>query len=147
MRLSTFTDYSLRVLIHVATAPEGRATIAEIAQAFGISENHLMKVAHMLGREGILANTRGRGGGLRLAQPARAINIGRVVRATEGGDLPAECFGHDNRCAISRVCRLRGALAQAVEAFYAVLDRFTLEDLVVNRAPVAAILHRYSAAR
>ena len=145
MRLTAFTDYSLRVLIHVATAPEGRTTIAQIARAFGISENHLVKVVHLLGCEGFLLNTRGRGGGLRLARAARAINVGAVVRATEGGAMPAECFGEgESRCAIVRVCRLAGVLAQAVDAFYAVLDGYTLEDLVVNRAPVAAILHRHA---
>ena len=145
MRLTAFTDYSLRVLIHVATAPEGRTTIAEIARAFGISENHLVKVVHLLGREGFLVNTRGRGGGLRLARAPRFINVGAVVRATEGGDVPAECFGDESRCAIARVCRLAGVLAQAVDAFYAVLDGHTLEDLVANRAPMAAILHRHAA--
>jgi Rrf2 family nitric oxide-sensitive transcriptional repressor len=146
MRLTTFTDYSLRVLIHVATAPEGRSTIAEIARAFDISENHLVKVVHLLGREGFLVNTRGRGGGLRLAQPPRAINVGAVVRATEGADMPAECFDHEaNRCAITRVCRLAGVLGQAVEAFYAVLDGYSLKDLVANSGPVVSILHRHAA--
>lgn len=146
MRLTTFTDYSLRVLIHVATAPEGRATIAEIARAFDISENHLVKVAHLLGREGFLFNTRGRGGGLRLARAPHAIKVGRVVRATEGDPMPAECFDPGgSHCALAGVCRLAGVLGQAVEAFYAVLDRYSLEDLVANRAPVAAILHRHAA--
>jgi Rrf2 family nitric oxide-sensitive transcriptional repressor len=146
MRLTTFTDYSLRVLIHVATAPEGRATIAEIARAFDISENHLVKVVHLLGREGFLFTTRGRNGGLRLARAPRHINVGAVVRATEGGAMPAECFAEGSRCAIARVCRLAVVLAQAVDAFYAVLDGYNLEDLVANRAPVAAILHRHAAA-
>ena len=146
MRFTTFTDYSLRVLIHVATAPEGRTTIAEIARAFDISEHHLVKVVHLLGREGFLVNTRGRGGGLRLARAPRAINVGQVVRATEGDAMPAECFGEEGgHCAIARVCRLAGVLAQAVDAFYGVLDRYTLADLVANRAPVVAILHRQPA--
>src|SRR5690242_9329649 len=131
MRLTTFTDYSLRVLIYVATAPTGRATIGEIARAFGISENHLVKVVHRLGQAGVLVNTRGRHGGLRLALPPSKIGLGQVVRGTEGPDVPAECFetGHAD-CAIARGCGLRPVLSDAVQAFHAVLDRYTLEDLV-----------------
>jgi len=140
MKLTTFTDYSLRVLIFVATAPQGRATIAEVARAFDISENHLVKVAHLLGREGILLNTRGRGGGLSLARSAREINVGAVVRLAEGGDYPAECFREDNHCSIAPVCRLAGVLDEALNAFYAVLDRHTLADLVQNRTRLASIL-------
>ena len=146
MKLTAFTDYSLRVLIHVATAPEGRATIAQVAQAYGISEHHLVKVVHLLGREGFLVNTRGRGGGLRLAAPARSISVGKVVRATEGADVPVECFDaeHD-RCAISGQCRLSGILHDAMQAFHRVLDAYSLEDLVTNRKVLAAILHRMPA--
>jgi len=112
MRLTTFTDYSLRVLIYVATAPAGRATIGEIARAFGISENHLVKVVHRLGQAGLLVNTRGRHGGLRLAVEPSAIGLGRVVRETEGADVPAECFDPGrSECAIVRGCGLRPVLA------------------------------------
>jgi Rrf2 family transcriptional regulator, nitric oxide-sensitive transcriptional repressor len=146
MRLTTFTDYSLRVLMFVATAPEGRATIAEIARSFGISEHHLVKVVHALGKAGLLENTRGRGGGLRLAMPAASIRVGQVVRAAEGGDVPAECFERDsNGCAIVRVCRLKNVLAEAVQAFYKALDRYTIADLVSNRTKLAAILHFHTA--
>ena len=141
MRLTAFTDYSLRVLIHVACAPEGRATIAEVARAFDISEHHLVKVVHMLGREGFLLNTRGRGGGLSLARPAAAINVGALVRLTEGGDVPAECFREDGRCIIAPACRLAGVLQEALDAFYGALDRYTLADLVANRSRLASILH------
>lgn len=142
MKLTTFTDYSLRVLMHVASAPDGRATIGSIAKAFGISENHLVKVVHLLGREGFLHNTRGRGGGITLARPAREISVADVIRATEGGVEPVECFrAEGNRCAIAPVCRLAGALAKAIDAFYEVLATYSLEDLVANRAEVAAILH------
>jgi Rrf2 family nitric oxide-sensitive transcriptional repressor len=144
MRLTTFTDYSMRVLIHVATAPDGHATIAQIAEAFDISEHHLVKVVHLLGREGILVNTRGRGGGLRLAAAPGAISVGRVVRATEGLDMPAECFDREHdKCAISGICRLSGVLAEAMAAFYRVLDGYTLQDLVQNRdrARIVAVLH------
>jgi Rrf2 family nitric oxide-sensitive transcriptional repressor len=141
LRLTTFTDYSLRVLIHVATAPEGRTTIAQIAQAYAISEHHLVKIVHLLGRHGLLLNTRGRGGGLALGRPADQINVGTVVRLTEGGEGPAECFEEGSSCAIAPVCRLAGVLADAMAAFYAVLDRHTLTDLVENRARLASIIH------
>ena len=147
MRLTTFTDYALRVLIHVASAPEGRSTIAEVAQAFGISEHHLVKVVHLLGREGFLANSRGRGGGLRLAQPAESINVGRLVRATEGKDILAECFDEErNTCRLSGSCRLAGALREATRAFHEVLARYTLADLVRDREHLTIVLHRRAAA-
>jgi Rrf2 family nitric oxide-sensitive transcriptional repressor len=141
MRLTAFTDYSLRVLIHLAIDPQRRATIREIADAYAISENHLMKVVHFLGKEGWLDNVRGRGGGLSLAMPPQRIVLGKVVRATEGGALPAECFDAErNRCAITRQCGLRHVLAEAVDAFYAVLDRYTLADLVRDPKALQKVL-------
>jgi Rrf2 family nitric oxide-sensitive transcriptional repressor len=141
MKLTTFTDYSLRMLIYLAAQPGRRATIAEIAEAYQISENHLIKVAHFLGQTGWLDNLRGKGGGLALARPPHEIVVGAVVRQTEGGDLPAECFGEESDlCAIARICKLRGVLGQAVDAFYAVLDRCTLADLVHNRAAIGRLL-------
>jgi Rrf2 family transcriptional regulator, nitric oxide-sensitive transcriptional repressor len=141
MKLSAFTDYSLRVLIYLAAEPGRRVTIAEIATAFGVSENHLTKVVHFLGKQGWLANVRGKGGGLGLAKPPQDIVIGGVVRATEGASVPAECFGDTpDTCSIARICRLRGVLAAAVEAFYAVLDGQTLADLVHNRTSLAKVL-------
>ena len=142
MRLTAFTDYSLRVLIYLAAQPGRRATIAEVATAFGVKENHLTKVVHFLGKAGLLANVRGKGGGLGLAKPAAQIRIGQVVRETEGADVPAECFEEDHgHCRITRICRLRGVLAEAVGAFYAVLDRYSLEDLVHNRDRLAKVLY------
>lgn len=141
MRLTGFTDYSLRVLIFLAASPGKRATIGEIARAFDISENHLMKVVHLLGREGLLVNIRGKGGGLELAAAPAAINVGQVVRITEGPAAPAECFDAErNGCVISPICRLRGVFAEAAKAFYATLDRCTLEDLVRNRQAITRIL-------
>jgi Rrf2 family nitric oxide-sensitive transcriptional repressor len=141
MRLTTFTDYSLRVLMYVAAREDGRATIADVAAAFSISENHLTKVVHFLGKGGFLANVRGRGGGLRLAMPARSIGVAHVVRAAEGAIRPAECFDPSPAaCAIARACRLRGVLSEAVQAFYGVLEQYTLEDLVAERRPLARIL-------
>jgi len=141
MKLTTFTDYSLRVLIFLAAEPERRATIGEVAASFEVSEHHLTKVVHFLGKNGWLANVRGKGGGLRLALAPAQIVIGEVVRQTEGADHLAECFETDHGgCAIVRICRLRGVLGEAVEAFYAVLDRYTLADLVHNRSALAKVL-------
>jgi Rrf2 family nitric oxide-sensitive transcriptional repressor len=141
VRLTTFTDYSLRVLMYVAAAPEGRVTIAEVAAAFGISESHLVKVVHLLGKEGVLLNTRGRGGGLRLARPAHEINIGRVVRVTEGMDHAAECFDPEhNTCKLAGRCRLQRALEEAVAGFYAVLEKYSLEDVRLGRAKLEGVL-------
>jgi Rrf2 family nitric oxide-sensitive transcriptional repressor len=141
MKLTTFTDYALRTLIYLATRPERRATIAEVAAAFEISEHHLTKVVHFLGKCGWLANVRGKGGGLALAVDADTIGIGDVVRQTEGQALPAECFGVDGgHCSIAPVCRLHGVLGEAVQAFYAVLDRHTLADIARNQRALAGIL-------
>ncbi len=141
MRLTTFTDYSLRVLIYLAIEPARRATIAEIAKSFQISENHLVKVVHFLGQGGWLANMRGKGGGLSLAKSPRKIAIGAIVRRTEGADRPATCFGKPiDRCTLARVCQLRTALAAAVDAFYGVLDEYTLADLVEDRQALGKAL-------
>ena len=141
MRLTSFTDYSLRVLMYLAVDPERRATIAEIASAFAISRNHLMKVVHFLGQQGLLTNVRGRSGGIELGRGPDEINIGAVVRAAEGEVLPAECFDRkSNTCGITQACRLRGVLEEAVDAFQAVLDKYTLADLLVNRNALARML-------
>ena len=141
MRLTTFTDYGLRVLMYTASAPAGRATIADIATAFGISQNHLMKVVHHLGRAGMLANARGRNGGVRLAREPSAISLGEVVRSTER-DVAAECFDGAGDCALKGACPMEHTLREAVDAFYAVLDRYTLADLVVNRPALLELLRR-----
>jgi len=135
MRLTGYTDYCLRVLIYLAAHPSGRATIAEIAQSYGISGNHLVKVVHFLGKEGFLQNVRGRGGGLRLARPADDINVGDVVRRAEGPPVMATCFDPAAPpCSIYSACRLRGALSEAAAAFHDALDRYTLQDLVGSRS-------------
>lgn len=144
MKLNAFTDYALRVLIFVAARPAQRATIAEIAQSFAISEHHLGKVVHFLGKGGWLANRRGHGGGLELALPAAQIAVGRIVRAAEGAAEPAACFA-GGACSIAPVCRLRDVLGDATAAFYAVLDRCSLADLVHNRAALAPLLYLESA--
>lgn len=142
MKLTAFTDYSLRVLIYLATAAGRRVTIAEICVAFDVKENHLTKVVHHLGKCGWVETTRGKGGGLLLAKPAVDIVVGRVIRDTEGQAMPAECFASgQSQCAIVRCCRLKKALAEAVEAFYAVLDGYTLADIANNPRELSVLLH------
>ena len=141
MKLTTFTDYSLRVLIYLAARPAQRATIAQVAADFDISEHHLVKVAHFLGQQGWMKNVRGKGGGLELALRPQDIGVGQVVRETEGHAPLADCFGESGGdCCIAPACRLRGVLQEAVAAFHAVLDRYTVADLVSNRQQLAQVL-------
>lgn len=128
MRLTTLTDYALRMLIHLAVKPEGRATIAEVARAYGISETHLMKVAHLLGQAGFVATLRGRGGGLALARPAAGITVGAVVRRMEPDMALVPCFA-DAPCAITPACRLATRIGAAREAFLGVLDATTIAEI------------------
>lgn len=129
MRLSRYTDYSLRVLMHAAVRNAHGSSIPEIARAYGISEDHLRKVVHSLGRAGYIATQRGRGGGIRLARPAHDINLGAVVRHAEDSFQMVPC----PECLIARVCRLPSVLDEAVRAFLAVLDKYTLADLSAPR--------------
>jgi Rrf2 family nitric oxide-sensitive transcriptional repressor len=141
VRLTVYTDYSLRLLMYLALKDDGLATIAEVAQSYGISRNHLMKVAHQLGVAGFVATVRGRRGGLRLARPVDAIGLGEVVRHTEPDLALVPCFSPAaSPCAIRRCCALQGALDEARRAFLDVLDRYTLADLVRPRAPLQALL-------
>lgn len=134
MRLTRYSDYSLRVLMYLAVRPEHRATIDEISAAYGISRAHLTKVVHDLGRAGLLETVRGRGGGLRLARTPEEIAVGDVVRRTEERMDLVECFDPaTSQCRIESACGLRGALGEALDAFLAALDRYTLADLVARR--------------
>ena len=141
MRLTMYTDYSLRLLMYLALKPGSLATIQEVAESYGISRNHLMKVAHELGRAGFVETVRGRGGGLRLKRGADRIVVGEVVRATEDDFRLVECFDPArNSCRITGPCRLRGVLREALEAYLAVLDRFTLADLAEPDALLKELL-------
>ena len=141
MRLTVYTDYALRLLMYLAVKDDGLATIAEVAVSYGISKNHLMKVAHQLGQAGYVETVRGRGGGLRLAKPVEAINLGDVVRHTEPDMAVAVCLQPiDAPCAIKSCCVLRRALAKAGAAFLEVLDGYSLADLVEPRTPLRSLL-------
>lgn len=141
MRLTVYTDYSLRVLMFLAVKGEELATIAEVAKAYAISKNHLMKVAHQLGLAGYVETVRGKGGGLRLARPPQDIVLGEVVRHTEPDMALVPCFDpEDASCAIFSGCVLRGVLSEARDAFLTALDRHTLADLVRPRASLQKIL-------
>lgn len=133
MRLTRYTDYALRTLIYVGLREPEQSSIAEIARAYRISENHLTKVVHQLGRLGLIRTTRGRGGGLRLGKPAADIVVGAVLRQTEDDLALVECFA-SGACAITAPCRLRRALGEALGAFLAVLDGYTLADLLADEA-------------
>ena len=130
MRLSVFTDYALRVLMQAALRHPNRVTIDEVAKAYGISRNHLIKVINELGRAGFLVTQRGRSGGFTLARPAERISVGEVVRFAEEDQPIVECFKADsNACVISPACRLKGAIAEAKTAFFDVLGEYTIADV------------------
>ena len=141
MRLTVYTDFSLRVLMFLALKGDGLATIAEVAKAYGISKNHLMKVARQLGVAGYVETVRGKGGGMRLALRPQDIVIGEVVRRTEPDMALVPCFAPDGAsCAILPSCALRAALSRARDAFLSALDEHTLADLVRPRAPLRKLL-------
>lgn len=133
MRLTQWTDFTLRVLMYCAAEQQRPAavTITEVAEAYGISRSHLTKIVQQLGATGLLATSRGRGGGMRLVRAPSDINLGAVVRATETDFHLVECFDPlTNRCTLTPVCGLKGILAQAMQAFMQVLDSYTLADLM-----------------
>lgn len=136
MRLTRYTDYALRVMLYLGARADKLCSIAEIAKAYGISQNHLMKVVNDLVNAGYLKSVRGRNGGIALAKPATDINVGRVVRHTEDGFDLADCA----HCVIAPACGLKGVLAQAVVAFLDVLDGYTLADLLIEREKISALL-------
>lgn len=141
MRLTVYTDYSLRLLMYLALKDDGLATIAEVARSYGISRNHLMKVAYELGAAGLVETVRGRGGGLRLAKDPAKIRLGDVVRGTEPDMALVTCFEPvEAPCAIKRCCVLRGALDEAGAAFMKVLDDYSLADLVEPRRRLRTML-------
>jgi Rrf2 family nitric oxide-sensitive transcriptional repressor len=138
MRLTLYTDYALRVLIHLALHEERICSIGEISHAYAVSHNHLMKVANALAREGFVETIRGRAGGLRLARPAQDISVGEVVRRTEEGFALADCSG----CALSPACGLTGVLAEGMQAMLAVFDSYSIADLLTDKATMRRLVNR-----
>ncbi len=140
MQLTAYTDFGLRVLIYLACASSD-ATVAEIAEQYGISRNHLVKVVHRLSQLGYIKTERGRSGGIRLAHEPNDIQLGAVVRALETNRALVECFTpQTNTCPIAPVCGLKGVLEQAERAFQETLDQYTLADVVGEREQLAEIL-------
>lgn len=140
MRLTVFTDYALRVLMYLALEPDRRVTIRDIAEDYGISRNHLTKVVNNLARAGLVNASRGVKGGLMLARPGTEIGVGEVIRVTEEDLALVECFRDDNQCVITPACRLKNIVWQAREAFFEVLDGYTVADLVANQAELRRLL-------
>lgn len=141
MRLSAYSDYAVRVLMQTALRSPERTTVAEVAGTFGISRHHLVKVVHDLGRAGYLATQRGIGGGFTLARAPEEIRLGDIVRLGEESETVIDCREDGNRvCRLLPACRLKGVLDEAAAAFFAVVDRYTLADLVKQRSKMRIVL-------
>ena len=148
MQLTLYTDYSLRVLIYLGAHSDKLVTITEIADSYGISRNHLVKVVHNLSGLGFIHSVRGKGGGLRLSRPPEKINLGDVVRHTEGGFDIVECLNTTtNTCPITRICGLKGVVSKALDAFIGVLENYTLADVTANKRQLTKVLQFHPAAK
>jgi Rrf2 family transcriptional regulator, nitric oxide-sensitive transcriptional repressor len=136
MQLTRYTDYSIRALTHLSTYPDRLSHIAEIARAYGISQSHLMKVVQDLGQSGYVETVRGRNGGIRLRKPPQDINLGELVRHTERSFDLVDC----PNCLIASACQVTNVFAQATRAFLAVLDQYTLADMMARRNQLHRLL-------
>ncbi len=140
MHLSTFSDYTMRVLMYLGIQHGKLVNISEIAQAYAISENHLTKVVHQLAQRGYIETVRGKGGGLRMVQDPLTINLSEILRATEGDAVLLPCLSHDDSCCIKPSCQLVSILREAQNALYAVLAKYTLADLLKQDDSLSRIL-------
>lgn len=139
MQLTRHTDYALRTLIHVALMPEGKKmSVAEITETYELSRSHVMKIVQKLGHHGFLKNSRGKGGGIELGKAPEEINVGEVVRAMEVSLKVIDC--DSPFCRLQPGCKLNSVLADALNAFLAVLDQYTLADLLENRDELIRLL-------
>ncbi|MGN6469064.1 MAG: Rrf2 family transcriptional regulator [Rhizobiaceae bacterium] len=141
MKLTLHTDYALRMLVFLAVREGRSTTVSDMAKVYRLSRNHLMKVALDLGRLDYIKTTRGRSGGISLARRPSEINVGEVIRAMEDGFALVECLGPGGgSCLITPACRLKGVVRRALEAFLAVLDAYTLADLIGERTLLEELL-------
>jgi Rrf2 family transcriptional regulator, nitric oxide-sensitive transcriptional repressor len=141
MRLTYQTDYALRMLVYLTTHQDRPSRVTDVASSYGISRNHLLKVALKLGRLGYVTTLRGRAGGIALAQRPEDINLGEVVRQMEDDFALVECMWQEGgACAISPACRLKGVVRKALDAFLSVFDGYTLADIAGNRAALVELL-------
>ncbi|KPN13092.1 Rrf2 family transcriptional regulator [Bacillus australimaris] len=142
MKLTNYTDFSLRVLIYLASRENNElSNIQQIADVYRISKNHLTKVIYHLGKRGYVETIRGRNGGIRLGKSPESINIGEVVRYTEDDLVMVECFDpKKNSCIISPICSLKHVLHEALTAYLGVLDQYTLKDLTQNKDALRELL-------
>jgi Rrf2 family nitric oxide-sensitive transcriptional repressor len=140
MRLTRFTDYSLRVLIYLGLQDEQLVTIRKISDSYGISRNHLMKVVSLLTRMGYLSAQRGPGGGIKLARAPREINLADVIRDTEEDLVMVECFDKDGSCVITPVCKLHHIIGEALDAYISTLRKHTLQDLIDPKSELTRLL-------
>lgn len=141
MRMTLHTDYALRMLICLATGSDSQSTVNDIARTYGLSRNHLLKVALNLKNMGLVSTSRGRAGGVRLALPPDRINIGKLVRGLEDDFAVVECMRADGgACVIAPACRLKSVVREALNAYLAVFDKYSLADLVVNGEAIRLLL-------
>jgi len=141
MKLTLFTDYAMRILLYLDARPDRLCSISEVAAAYRISQNHLMKVANVLAQSGYIESVRGRFGGFRLGMAPADINLGSVIRHTEEGFDLVDC----GNCVIAPACGVTGVLQEALSAFLAVLDRYTLADLATRRRDLQLLLGELAA--
>ncbi|MBC7203343.1 MAG: Rrf2 family transcriptional regulator [Pusillimonas sp.] len=140
MRLTTLTDYAMRLLMYAGRHPDRLCTIAEVASAYNISEPHLMKVTHRLSVKGWLTTVRGKNGGMRLAKSPSEINLGAVVRDTENDFHVVECLGTNSVCTLRSYCALTGIMEGALEKFLEHLDQYTLADILPDSVKVITLM-------
>jgi len=140
MKLTFHADYAIRVLLYLRVAPERRGTVSKIAKAHNVSRHHLDKVVQRMVGAGFVRTVRGRGGGVRLERDPSSITVGAVIRAMEDDLAIVECLGHARFCRVAGVCGGRNVFAEALEAYFAVLDRATLEDIASNQGGLRGAL-------
>ena len=140
MQLTTFSDYTMRVMMYLGLKHGQLTTISAIARSYAISENHLIKVVHHLAQCGYIETFRGKGGGIRLVLDPKTVNLGAILRASEGNSGLLPCLTKEGECCIQVSCKLMGILREAQVALFEVLDKYTLADLLTQEEPLARIL-------